>query len=171
MGRPGRKPRAEEVALRARIENLYLTGLRAQAIRDALASPQNTTPIELTTESIERHLTAIRRGWRRQLEENPDSLGVQRAELVAAVQEMLRTAAQRSARYHASNLGVGYLNAQLKAAERLAKLLGLDAPTRTEVTGKGGAPLVDEPHPLDALPPAEQAARLRAWADELEQRA
>lgn len=55
--------------------------------------------------------------------------------------------------------GIHYLNAQagdvqalaacLKVMERRAKLLGLDAPERKEVTGKGGAPLMPtSPHEL-----------------------
>lgn len=50
---------------------------------------------------------------------------------------------------------------QLRAQENIDKLLGLDAPKRTEITGKDGGPLtVEEKNPLKDVPPE----RLRALA-------
>ena len=120
MARPGRKPFEEELRLRERIESLYLNGLRPTAIRDALASAQNPAPIELSLRQVQSYVTRMRRGWAKSLD--PAQREAERAELVAASKDVIRVAAASSARYRDDAIGVGYLNTELKAIERLAKL-------------------------------------------------
>ncbi len=69
-----------------------------------------------------------------------------------------------------SNIGVGYFNAFIKAQERVSRLSGADAPTREEVTGKGGRPIQIEPmdHPAEHLDRLEEARRLRRMAADYE---
>lgn len=72
--------------------------------------------------------------------------------MVAAARETARLAVSRAGLYSKSNLGVGYLNVQLKALERLSRLLGLDAPVRTELSG-------GHDRPLEVSVPGESARR------------
>lgn len=156
MARPGRKPLEDELRLRERIESLSLSGLRPVAIRDALASAQNAAPIELSVRQIQAYLAAIRRGWAHSLD--PAAREAERAELVANTKDVIRVAASSSARYRDGAEGVGYLNTELRAIDRLAKLLGLNGPAVS-----AGRPDADT-HELDRLSGAEQAARLRELA-------
>ena len=84
----------------------------------------------------------------------------------------MRTALGRSTLNARSNVGVGYLNAYLKAQEQWVRLRGLDAPTRAEVSGPGGSAvalsvaLTD--HPAEHLNPREEARRLRQMAADRE---
>jgi hypothetical protein len=155
MGR-GRPTDAELREARGRVEELMLAGLRPAEIRRALPT--------LSEQSVERHCRAVREGWRSR---NADT-EAERAEVVAQVREAARVAISRATLYSKTNLGVGYLNVHLKALERLARLLGLDAPVRTELSGRDGGPLGVTVHPADALTPAEQAERFRGIAAELD---
>ena len=155
MGR-GRPTDAELREVRGRVEELMLAGLRPAEIRRALPA--------LSEQSVERHCRAVREGWRAR---NAD-LEAERAEVVAQVREAARVAISRATLYSKSNLGVGYLNVHLKALERLARLLGLDAPVRTELSGRDGRPLGVAVHPADTLTSAEQAERYRGIAAELD---
>ena len=159
MARPGRRPFEEELRLRERIEGLYLSGLRPAQIRDALASAQNPAPIELSLRQVQSYVARMRRGWAKSLD--PAQREAERAELVAASKDVIRVAAASSARYRDDAIGVGYLNTELKAIERLAKLLGLDLVAPSE---RGGPPGADV-SPFAALPPSEQAASLHHLAD------
>lgn len=159
MARPGRKPFEEELRLRERIEGLYLSGLRPAQIRDALASAQNPTPIELSLRQVQTYVTRMRRGWVASLD--PAKREAEWAELVAAGKDVIRVAAASSARYRDDAIGVGYLNSEIKGIALLAKLMGLDAPVPG---GRGGPPEADVP-PFAALPSAEQAASLHRLAD------
>lgn len=157
MGR-GRPTDVELRAVRGRVEELMLAGLRPAEIRRALAG------LGLSQQSVERHCRAIREGWR----SRSVDLEAERGEVIAQVREAARLSVSRATLHSKSNLGVGYLNVHLKALERLARLLGLDAPVRTELTGRDGT-LLDVPaHPAEALTPAEQAERLRGIAAELD---
>ena len=165
-----RRTDAAIAAIKERIDQFLLSGMKPAAIREALGSPLNTTPILLSQRTVERYCAELREEWRRKAREG-DEAELARAFQIAAAQELFRQAAARAARTGATPAGAGYMNIQLKALERLAKLLGLDAPTRADVTS-GGKPIVeDRPHPLDDLPAAEQAQRLREWADEIEAQA
>jgi hypothetical protein len=155
MGR-GRPTDAELRDVRGRVEELMLAGLKPAEIRRALPA--------LSEQSVERHCRAVREGWRSR---NADT-EAERAEVVAQVREAARVAISRATLYSKSNLGVGYLNVHLKALERLARLLGLDAPVRTEVSGRDGGPLGVAVHPADTLTSAEQAERYRGIAAELD---
>jgi hypothetical protein len=155
----GRKPFEEELRLRERIESLYLSGLRPTAIRDALASAQNPAPIELSLRQVQSYVARMRRGWAKSLD--PAQREAERAELVAASKDVIRVAAASSARYRDDAIGVGYLNTELKAIDRVAKFLGLDA----MAPGGRGGPLEADVPPFAALPPSEQAASLHHLAD------
>ena len=159
MARPGRRPFEEELRLRERIESLYLSGLRPTAIRDALASAQNAVPIELSLRQVQSYVTQMRRGWVASLD--PAQREAEWAELVAANRDVIRVAAASSARYRDDDLGVGYLNSEIKGIALLAKLLGLDGP----VAGARGAPPEADISPIATLPRAEQAASLHRLAD------
>lgn len=86
--------------------------------------------------------------------------------MIAATEDAIRIAFARSTRSAASNIGVGYFNAALKAQEQWIRLRGLDAPARTELTGPNGAPLLVAlaDHPAEHLDPREEARRLRQMA-------
>ena len=75
-------------------------------------------------------------------------------------------AVSRATLYSKSNLGVGYLNVHLKALERLARLLGLDAPLRTELSRSVPAGLAEV-----VISDAQMAERLRLAADDFDERA
>ena len=159
MARPGRKPFEEELRLREQIEGLYLSGLRPAQIRDALASAQNATPIELSLRQVQSYVARMQRGWAKRLD--PAGREAEWGELVAANRDVIRVAAASSARYRDDAIGVGYLNSEIKAIALLAKLMGLDAPT----AGAGRMPPEADTSPFAGLPPAEQAASLHRLAD------
>ena len=159
MARPGRKPFEEELRLRERIESLYLSGMRPAQIRDALASAQNAVPIELSLRQVQSYVTQLRRGWAKSLD--PAQREAEWAELVAANRDVIRVAAASSARYRDDDLGVGYLNSEIKGIALLAKLLGFGSAT----AGARGAPPEADISPIATLPRAEQAASLHRLAD------
>jgi hypothetical protein len=159
VARPGRKPFEEELRLREQIEGLYLSGLRPAQIRDALASAQNPVPIELSLRQVQAYVTRMRRDWVARLD--PAQREAEWAELVAANRDVIRVAAASSARYRDDDLGVGYLNSEIKGIALLAKLMSLDAPAR----GGRGAPPEADISPIATLPRAEQAASLHHLAD------
>ena len=167
MAARGRKPFEEELRLRERIESLYWSGLRPAAIRDALASAQNVAPMELSLRQVQAYVSRLRRGWAKSLD--PAQREAEWAELVANAKDVIRVAAASSARYRDTSVGVGYLNSEIKGIDRLARLLGLDGPRRTELAALAGAPGGGAAHPLDALSPKEQIVRLRALLDVLEE--
>ena len=154
----GRPTDAELREVRGRVEELMLAGLKPAEIRRALPA--------LSDQSVERHCRAVREGWRAR---NGD-LEAERAEVIAQVREAARVAVSRATLHSKSNLGVGYLNVHLKALERLARLLGLDAPVRTELSGKDGGPIAMSDHPAEHLSSAEQAAGFRRLAEIAESR-
>jgi hypothetical protein len=156
---PGRKPFEEELRLRERIEGLYQSGLRPVQIRDALASAQNQVPIELSLRQVQTYVTRMRRSWIASLD--PAQREAEWAELLAASKDVIRVAAASSARYRDDDLGPAYLNTELKAIERTAKLLGFDAPA----AGTRSTPPEADISPIAMLPRAEQAASLHYLAD------
>jgi hypothetical protein len=168
----GRRPEREQAALRERIEALMLQGLPATAIHRALTGPESPDPILLSARQIRAHKGAIERAWAAR--SGPDMLEQDRAKAAARLEDVMRTALGRSTLNARSNIGVGYLNAYLKAQEQWVRLRGLDAPTRTEISGPGGASMALSvelaDHPADHLNPADEAARLRRWAERLESR-
>jgi hypothetical protein len=162
----GRRPEAELNALRARVETLMLQGLRAPDIHRALTGPENPSPIILSARQVRAHMAAVERAW--VVRAGPDTLEADRAAAGARLEELMRTALGRSTLNARSNIGVGYLNAYLKAQEQWIRLRGLDAPSRQELSGLGGTPigltvrLAD--HPAEHLEPREEARRLRQLA-------
>ena len=169
MGR-GRRPDAELAALRDRIETLMLQGLRPGEIHRALTGPESPSPIVLSERQVRAHVAAIERRWAQRASQ--ESLAAELGRAVALAEEAVRTAMRGSALNARSNVGVGYLNAALKAAEQLARLRGLYAPTQTELTGSAGAPLgvtvALADHPAEHLDAVEEARRFRRLAADLE---
>lgn len=169
MGR-GRRSEAELAALRARIETFLLSGLRAPEIYRALTGPESPSPIALSERQVRAHIAAIERGWAARADRS--TLEADRGRAIAQAEEAIRVAVSRSALNARSNVGVGYLNAALKAQEQLARLRGLYAPVQAELSGPSGGALgvalQPADHPADHLDPAEEARRLRQLAADLE---
>ena len=164
----GRRSERELAALRERIESLMLQHLRAPAIHRALTGLENPNPITISPHQVRAHMRAIERSWGER--STAETLDADRARAIAATEEATRVAFARSTRNAASNIGVGYFNAGLKAQEQWIRLRGLDAPTRTEVSGPDGAPLflALADHPAEHLDPREEARRLRQMAADRE---
>jgi hypothetical protein len=166
----GRRPDAELSALRARIETLLLSRLRAPEIHRALTGPESPNPISLSERQVRSHIAAVERGWAERA--SRATLEADRGRAIAQAEETIRVAASRSALNARSNVGVGYLNAALKAQDQLARLRGLYAPVQAELSGPAGAPLgltvTLADHPAEHLDPAEEARRLRQMAADLE---
>lgn len=164
----GRRPEADLRALRERIEGLMLASLRAPAIHRALSGPESPNPLVLSVRQVRAHMRAVERGWAERA--SSEELEADRARALALAEDAIRTALARSTINANSNVGVGYFNAALKAQERVARLRGLDAPARSELSGPDGAPLRFEltDHPAEHLEPAEEARRYRVMADDLE---
>jgi len=166
----GRRSERELAALRERIEALMLQGLPASAIHRALTGPEAPDPILLSPRQVRAHMRAIERAWTAR--SGPDTLEQDRAKAAARLEDAMRTALGRSTLNARSNVGVGYLNAYLKAQEQWVRLRGLDAPARTELSGPGGTALTVSvalaDHPTEHLDPAEEARRFRQLATDLE---
>ena len=164
----GRRSERDLAALRERIETLMLQHIQAPAIHRALTGLENPTPITISLRQVRAHMRAIERSWGER--STAETLDADRARAIAATEEATRVAFARSTRNAASNIGVGYFNAALKAQEQWIRLRGLDAPTRTEVSGPDGAPLflALADHPAEHLDPREEARRLRQMAADRE---
>ena len=169
QARRGRRPAAELVAIRARVEALMLQGLRSPAIHRALTGADNPHPFVVSERGVRTHMRAIERSWRERT--SRETLEADRAKAVAMIDEVSRVALTRSTMHAGSNIGVGYLNAFLKAQERYARLRGLDAPVREELSGPDGRALrvvVLSDHPAEHYGPAEEARRFRQLAADRE---
>jgi hypothetical protein len=167
--RRGRRPTAELTAIRARVEPLMLTGLRSPAIHRALTGPESPNPIVISERGVRDHMRAVEHTWRERA--SGDALEADRAKALAIIEDAVRIASTRSTMHAGSNVGVGYFNAYLKAQERWAKLRGLDAPGRTELTGRDGDPLeFSDIAPLRHGPtsPEDELVRLDLRRTELE---
>lgn len=164
----GRRSERDLAALRERIEALMLQHIQAAGIHRALTGLENPTPITISLRQIRSHMRAIERSWGAR--STAETLEADRARAIAATEEAIRVAFARSTRNTASNVGVGYFNAALKAQEQWIRLRGLDAPARTELSGPDGAPLslALADHPAEHLDPREEARRLRQMAADRE---
>jgi hypothetical protein len=164
----GRRSERDLAALRERIETLMLQHIQAPAIHRALTGPENPTPIVISPRQVRTHMRAVERSWGAR--STAEMLEADRARAIAATEEAIRVAFARSTRNAASNVGVGYFRAALTAQEQWIRLRGLDAPTRTEVSGPDGAPLFFAlaDHPAEHLDPREEARRLRQMAADRE---
>jgi hypothetical protein len=166
----GRRPDAELSALRARIETLLLSRLRAPEIHRALTGRESPNPISLSERQVRSHIAAIERGWAERA--GRATLEADRGRAIAQAEETIRVAASRSALNARSNVGVGYLNAAIKAQDQLARLRGLYAPTQNELSGPAGTPLgltlALTDHPTEHLDPRDEARRLRQMAADRE---
>ena len=90
----GRRPDAELAALRERIAQLMLQGLRAAAIRRALAGPEAPNPVVISERQVRAHMTAVERSWVARA--GPATLEADRAAAGARLEEVMRTALGRS---------------------------------------------------------------------------
>ena len=160
----GRRPERELALLRERIETLMLQHVQAPAIHRALSGLESPTPIVLSPRQVRSHMHAIERSWGAR--STAETLEQDRARAIAAIEEAIRIAFARSTRSSATNVGVGYFNAALKAQEQWIQLRGLNAPTRTELSGPDRAPLFFAlaDHPAEHLDPREEARRLLQMA-------
>lgn len=163
MGR-GRRPDAELAEIRTRVELLMHQGLRSPAIQRALSGAENPAPVAVSERQVRNHMKAVRRAWL--ADSMSRTIDEARAAAIAGIEDMKRVALQRSALNTHTNAGVGYLNLALRAADQLAKIAGLYAPLRTELSGPAGQPLelLVSDHPADHLGPAELATRWRQLA-------
>jgi hypothetical protein len=147
-----------------------LAGLSATAIHRALTGPESPNPIILSARQTRAHMRAIERSW--VARSSPETLEADRAKAAARLEEVMRTAMGRSTLNARSNLGAAYLNTYLKAQDQWVRLRGLDAPTRTELSGPGGVALALDvalaDHPAEHLDPREEARRLRQMAADRE---
>jgi hypothetical protein len=147
---------------------------RSPAIHRALTGADNPSPIVISERQVRAHMKAVERSWLgRMATQTADQ---DHANAVAAAEDAMRVAFQRSTKNATSNIGVGYFNAYLKALERWAKLLGLDGPTKTELTGRDGGPIELVAAPLlpewsERLDPREVVRRLRLRLEALERSA
>jgi hypothetical protein len=164
----GRRSERDLAALRERIETLMLQHLRAPAIHRALTGLENPAPIVISLRQVRSHMRAVERSWGAR--STAEMLEADRARAIAATEEAIRVAFARSTRNAASNIGVGYFRAALMAQEQWISLRGLNAPTRTEVSGPDGGPLsfALADHPAEHLDPREEARRLRQLAADRE---
>jgi hypothetical protein len=160
----GRRSERDLAALRERIETLMLQHIQAPAIHRALTGLESPTPIIISLRQVRTHMRAVERSWGAR--STAETLEQDRARAAAATEEAIRIAYARSTRSSATNVGVGYFNAALKAQEQWIRLRGLDAPSRTEVSGPEGAPLFFAlaDHPAEHLDPREEARRLLQMA-------
>jgi hypothetical protein len=145
-----------------------LAGLRSPAIHRALTGAESPNPVTLSERQVRAHMRAIERSWGERA--STEALEADRAKSIAMIEEVGRVALTRSTMHAGSNVGVGYLNAYLKASERYARLRGLDAPVRAEIAGSSGGPIaiVLADHPAEHLDPREEARRLRQMAADVE---
>ncbi|MGO9178236.1 MAG: hypothetical protein ACLQBX_04055 [Candidatus Limnocylindrales bacterium] len=147
-----------------------LQGLRAPAIHRALTGSEAPNPIPVSGRQVRAHMVAVERRWAERA--SRAHLEAEHAKAIAIAEETNRTATARSTLNARSNVGVGYLNVALKAQDLLARLRGLYAPSRAELSGPDGLPLAVSvalaDHPAEHLDPADEAARLRRWAERLE---
>jgi hypothetical protein len=69
-----------------------------------------------------------------------------------------------------SAMEVQYLKIQIEILDKVAKLTGAYAPVRQEVTGADGSAIEisRSPHEIDSLTANELSARLKVWAEDLE---
>lgn len=157
MGRPGRLPQGQVQAVRDRIRSLLLAGLHPSAI---------AKQVELAEDTVRRHLTVIRQEWK---EQGLDVSGT-RLELIAKANSISQQAAIEAAKARGTSAAVAALKLQLEVVDRIAKLTGAYAPEKAEISGPGGGAIqvVQTEHEIDKLPPAQVAARLRAWAEDIE---
>jgi hypothetical protein len=166
----GRRPEREQALIRERIEQLMYQNLRSPAIHRALTGPEAPKPVAISERQVRSHMAAIRRDWADRA--SGEHLAEEHAKAIAIAEETARTATLRSALNSRSNLGAAYMNTALKAQDLVARLRGLYAPSRTELSGPDGAALglsvALSDHPAEHLDPLEEARRLRRWAERLE---
>jgi hypothetical protein len=166
----GRRPEQEQAAIRERVEALMYQNLRSPAIHRALTGPESPNPVAVSERQVRAHMAAVKRGWTERA--SREHLLEEQAKAIAIAEETARTATVRSTLNARSNLGAAYLNTALKAQELVARLRGLYAPSRTELSGPDGTSLGVSvelaDHPAEHLDPREEARRLRRWAGRLE---
>jgi hypothetical protein len=166
----GRRSETEQAAIRERVEQLMYQHLRSPAIHRALTGAEAPNPVVISERGVRAQMMAVERAWADRA--GHERLEAEHAKAIAIAEETARTATVRSTLNARSNVGVGYLNTALKAQDLAARLRGLVAPSRTELSGPGGTAvalsveLTD--HPAEHLGPLEEARRLRLMAADRE---
>lgn len=166
LGRTGGRGRPTEAELRRvreLVERMHLAGYPTERIRTELAALKDR-PIETTVTAIKEHIKAIRKGWLDRTNES-DTL---RADMVGQTLGVMHSATAGMAAKRGTTLEVAYAKLILEAGKAIERLAGMDV-KRLEVSGPNGAPLVISPHPIEVLPPKQLAARMRAWAVEMDE--
>ena len=143
--------------MRDRIRSLLLAGMNPGAI---------AKQVDLAEDTVRRHLTVIRQEWK---EQGLDVSGT-RLELIAKANSISQQAAIEAAKARGTSAAVAALKLQLEVVDRIAKLTGAYAPERAEISGPGGGAIqvMQTDHEIDHLAPAQVAARLRTWAEDIE---
>lgn len=123
---PSSARKAQREARRAKVAELLLAGVSGNRIAQMLGTTSRKT--------IRADIDALLARWAE--DQKPEDRDRWRAHELAKLAEMepaiLREAKKGS---------VAFVDRELRLMERRAKLLGLDAPARQEVTGAEGAPL------------------------------
>lgn len=96
--------------------------------------------LDVDQSTVSRDLAALRAEWRAAAVADTDERA---ARELAELDDMERDCAVQFARTHDR----GWMTARLAIKDRRAALLGLDAPHRTELSGRGGGPIDLRVHP------------------------
>lgn len=160
MAQIGRRSNEEKDRLMSSIKNLLLQGVPVNEI---------ATVVDLKPDTVRRHITSIRKQW---IEEGIGAAEsklelIERANLIAK----LASSGHRTVKGKSISGETAFLKIQLEVLDRLAKLTGAYEAQKTELSGPNGAPLQVQmsEHPVDSLSGLALAARLRNWAEALEE--
>lgn len=133
MASPARTKKQREYDL-AEISNLYLQGWIQAAIADHIAKSR---PYKITQQTISRDLKTIQERWQASAIRSFDEA---RARELAAIDNLERVAWEA---YQAKEPpDPRFLDRVSWCIDRRVKLLGLDAPTKNEISGKDGGPII-----------------------------
>jgi hypothetical protein len=155
MAKRGRVGAEQLSALREKIKGLHLQGV---------PMPEIATAIDLSPETVRKHIYAIRKQWS---EEGPDATA-SRLELIQRANLIGKMAAGGAARARGSKEEATFLKLQLEVVDRLAKLTGAYSSETSVRSGQTNVAIqINNVHEIDNLPPAELAKRLQMWATEV----
>lgn len=134
---------------RALVAELYCTRrLRKQQIADTLSLPRPVgVGYKVTLEMITNDLVQVRATWRDRAATHLDEM---KAEELADL-EYMEVQSASLASVPNSDEAAGWFSRRLQVKERKAKLLGLDAATRQEISGPNGGPIALSVELLDLI--------------------
>lgn len=135
---------------RARVAELYCTQrMRKAQIAATLSLPRpDGVGANVTVEMVTNDLVHIRATWRDRAAEHLDEL---KAEELADLEWMEAQAAQAAVDPLQADDASQWFGKRLAVKERKAKLLGLDAATRQEISGPNGGPITLSVELLDLI--------------------